>query len=374
MTENDVSVGKNYGLRDAMTLVRGHSPFSKLYLGVYRAVSRVVIPESRDLSFAAFGDLGRVFVNVKTRFTEMDGHRVPLELRYLTLSCAPDRQTALEYLYVTSSRFHTLLQLGTNAGADVIHETLVQEMPEGSDLSWYRQTHFESPRLPQNGRAPDQDAIGKLINAAWGLPEDERDRVERAAVQYETALGHWRPGGRPMALAHVFMGVEALVDAVIRHKCRIGSFKKDELMRQLGVSNESDLHAAVRRQIIFQGDQSTHRLAKAASDGIEHGFASWESIWRDTQASYDAAARYLRKAIISLLGLDTATIEVLCGPRFREVVEEGDRPSMTGFTNAGVAWWKDTDFRITLATPSVKTVDSNETEGTVRCEFGWRDG
>ena len=48
------------------------------------------------------------------------------------------------------------------------------------------------------------------------LLEKENGQVSRALRQYELALRQWHLGGEWLALSHLYMGVEALTEAVLR--------------------------------------------------------------------------------------------------------------------------------------------------------------
>jgi len=237
-----------------------------------------------------------MFLSLSTRFEDMDGFRVPRELRYIVVSHAPDdMEIAFDYLYGTAHRFHQGMQLAVNAAADILQETLVQEMQDFFPGSFFRQTEFNVPRLPRNGRAADGPLAGKVINASFGLPPNERNRWDRAADHYCIALSHWREGEIPLAMMHLYIGVETVCKAVSRNIQRRQGVTEANLIKRYGVENEkypdSALIHAIRLHDIFRGDAVTAKAARDASDGIEHGFADLEDVWNLSRKAYEKRPR-----------------------------------------------------------------------------------
>src|SRR3712207_4129436 len=72
--------------------------------------------------------------------------------------------------------------------------------------------------IPRRTRRINTDVTLAFIKAVGLSPEG--DRVFRAIGQYHMALMHWRLGEESLAMAHLYMGMEALVKAAIRTRCR----------------------------------------------------------------------------------------------------------------------------------------------------------
>ena len=100
---------------------------------------------------------------------------------------------------------------------------------------------------------------------------------------------------------------------------------------------------AVRRDVIFNGDEALARTARAASDGIEHGFKGWDEVWSLSRAAYVETAKCLREALIDMLALDSDVNSLLCGRRFAEILGEEVPYFSHGIYERRIDWrWKGT--------------------------------
>lgn len=103
-------------------------------------------------------------------------------------------------------------------------------------------------------------------------------------TQYALALGHWRPGHEILALAHLFIGMEALTPVALRRELSRSRLTEDELARSWGIeerragARRTRLAAEVRRRTLFRGDEETATKARKASDGLEHGFLEFARV------------------------------------------------------------------------------------------------
>ena len=131
----------------------------------------------------------------------------------------------------------------------------------------------------------------------------------RAVGQYALALGHWVFGAETLALAHLYMGIDALTPLAVAREAEKLGIEVDELAKPYGITEKRTavrktlIAAHVRRTILFQGDAETHRRAKDASDGFEHGYRDFAEIRTDARAARDMTARYLREAVLDLGGV-----------------------------------------------------------------------
>lgn len=387
MEPDDIAVAIDFGLRDAFDLVRAGSVINAevdqplMYLAVYRANSRIIVPEGEFIAFVSVGEHGRVLLSLTTRYEDLDGFRVPRELRYIVVSQAPDVAIAVDYLYDIAQRFHQTMQLTVNAAADLLQETLVQEEQDvfpGVPGAFFRQTEFAVSRLPRNGRIAVGPLAARIIDASFGLPEAERDRFDRAAAHYCIAVGHWREGEIPLAMMHLYIGVEAICEGVIRNIQRRHAVSEDDLITKYRVESEkyprTALVNAIRRKVVFQDDDAAYRAARSASDGIEHGYADFEEVWTKSREAYIKTAKYLRETLLGMLNLDDATMTTLCGPRFGEVLREEPRYFETGvFEGDSLTSWKQHDFRILDTVPFLRSMTVDQERGTYEFSFDWHN-
>ena len=145
----------------------------------------------------------------------------------------------------------------------------------------------------------------------------DSERLRRAANQYRLALDSWKLGRESIALAHLWMALEAITKARIRtelHRRNLATEK--ELAESLGVPLEH-LDPTVRRRLILEGDAECYKKAKEASDGFEHGFLDFNKIIENARDVRHRMANYVRKAILDMLELD---------PKDREALEKLDKP------------------------------------------------
>jgi hypothetical protein len=132
----------------------------------------------------------------------------------------------------------------------------------------------------------------------------------RALAQYLLALDNWFIGGESMSLAHLFIAAETLTPAVIRAECDERGITKEDLAREQNIDPATDekwrqeLHAAIRRERVFRADAETHRKAKEASDGLEHGFMELIEIHDRARAVAETTFSYVRECIIDLLKMN----------------------------------------------------------------------
>jgi hypothetical protein len=174
--------------------------------------------------------------------------------------------------------------------------------------------------LPRPGRNVDVAATAALALAVIDHPET--DRLRRAIAQYAMALGHWKMGHETMALAHLYIGMEALTPAALRRERDRTSLDNDALAVHYGIeerrqgSRITKLHAAVRRQGLFQGDDEATTKAREASDGFEHGFLDFAKVRTLAAEVRDRAARYLRAAVLDISEVDAAVRATLEAPPY----------------------------------------------------------
>ena len=168
-----------------------------------------------------------------------------------------------------------------------------------------------------DGRIVRRDLLEATCLAFFAV-QKEAGQVSRALRQYELALREWRLGGEWLALSHLYMGVEALTEAVLR-KARAdrGFTTSEELARSLGVNTDDPdrrrmqekFRGRVREQMIFDSDTDTYQTAKNASDGLEHGYLELDEVARHAVKCADKTFHHVRRTIIELLRLpsDVAT-------------------------------------------------------------------
>jgi hypothetical protein len=153
---------------------------------------------------------------------------------------------------------------------------------------------------------------------------DDQERLHRAAVHYALALGHWRPGHETLALAHLFMGMEALTPIVVQREAATRGVAVEALASELGIMERraglgrTRLEADLRRSILFQGDDDAATKAQKARNAFVHSFLAFPKVRELAADARDRTAGYLRAAIFDLTALDDETRAVLEQPPYDE--------------------------------------------------------
>jgi hypothetical protein len=159
-----------------------------------------------------------------------------------------------------------------------------------------------------------REAVVALLEALGVSAESKR--LRRAIGQYRMALDWWRQGLETLALAHLWMAVEALTKAKIRAECGArGLSTPQELAGSLGVPL-CGLDAAVRATLLLHGDAECYGKAKEASDGFEHGFLEFPTISALAKDVRHRMAAHVRSAILELCGVTGEALATLTGPPY----------------------------------------------------------
>lgn len=141
--------------------------------------------------------------------------------------------------------------------------------------------------------------VSRIVEAVF--QSAHREGVSRALAHYHEGLRHYHAGGEALALGHVFMAAEALREAALDSYCRRTGRSEAEIRAAEGHENRGHLLAWARREIIFAADHDTHRAAKKASDGMEHGHLPVGAVRALAESVCDAAFTHVRRAIADLI-------------------------------------------------------------------------
>jgi hypothetical protein len=167
--------------------------------------------------------------------------------------------------------------------------------------------------LPRPGRNAPVSATAALLQAV--ARHNETERLRRAIAQYAMALGHWKMGHETLALAHLFMGMEALTPSALRREKERTGLNDAALTAQYGSDDVRQLSALVRRNVLFQGDDDAATKASRRAMVSSTGFSTSPVRTLATEAR-DRTATYLRTAIFDIADLDPDTRGVLEAPPY----------------------------------------------------------
>lgn len=251
----------------------------------------------------------RVRLAAFTRYTGDEVLHVPRELVFHFEIEAEDIDEAIVIGTEAASWLRPILAFTTNAevGEPRIH--VAYEMQPSSEdgrqfLQFYR--HFRDEESPQRGRFIDNVHAEAVVAMIGG--EDEQ-RLWRTLSQYAFALENWTFGSEFLALNHLWIGVENLSKATLRHMGRSSGKSEKQLAASYGIDTaedknwKRDLLIEIRQQSIFQGDLKTHQLARQVSDGFEHGFRPANEIQSEAAEVCHKVFDYLRAAVLDVLQL-----------------------------------------------------------------------
>jgi hypothetical protein len=248
-------------------------------------------------------DVGPTSLIFRTRYSE-EGHEAPvprelwIEVRGAT---AAEFDATINAYARAAHSFLGFIALSANAAVEDPEVKIAFDNTAGRDeRPYFAQFVPEARGVPLPGRSIDGNATAAFLDCFNG--HSEFDRLIRAVEQYRTALVNWRPGREILALAHLFMGMEALTKVALRQELETEQLSNPAELATLWGIDIKALDGEVRRRILFRGDAETAAKAKKASDGFEHGYLPAVDIRQLATAARDKTAEYLRTAILDLAG------------------------------------------------------------------------
>jgi hypothetical protein len=203
----------------------------------------------------------------------------------------------------------TMISFCVNAFVPPPDPMLAYECSPGLERRLFWQRHMQ-PRIDElrPKRRIDVGPLFPFLHAAFSSSDAER--IGRAVSHYQMALSYWSTRGQPLALAHLYMALEALgpvAERRQREKLGIATDKDHAQSRGVDVSksNWKDvLLGWIRRDVLCGGDKATYDAARKASDGLEHGFMPLPEYRGAASAHTPTLLGHVRRAALSLLDLD----------------------------------------------------------------------
>lgn len=285
------------------------------------------VPPGKGLLIAPIAsDYGNYELRVQTRTDEESKFQSPLprELWIEVTGPAPSIEIAINLSVAAADQFVRQVAIAANAWQGLLTVHLGYESTPGTrERSFFQNWVVDERGLPRPARTFDPDLVMRVLVALSEMPTADQPRIMSAITQYSDALEYWKPGGELYALAHLYMGVEAITPAVIGAEVgKRGLTNRRALERAVleaprpslrlrvarwiypkagGQKQSALLDTWARREIIFRGDDKTYRTAKRASDGLEHGFEHHGEVHRLAVQCLEKCAYYLRRAILETL-------------------------------------------------------------------------
>jgi hypothetical protein len=287
------------------------------YLVVSRAQSGVRFPKDAPLILEQFPtELGRVDIIIQTRLAPLAGisKPVPMGLMAEVRGSAPSLDDAVqEFSRAVQSLCPVFSFIGNSTIEDMVPEIGYEVTPGVTDRDFFQQFLSEERLLIIERRRIPTDLTVRILDNF--LHHAEAERIRRALAQYYQALRNWEPGQEVLAVAHLWMGVEALTPVVVRR------FALEQKIDRAGMASlwqvdERQVEAEARRLLIMQGDSDAYSTARRASDGFEHGYLGFLELRKHADQVRLKVAEYLRQAIINELALDKSDAAALLAPPF----------------------------------------------------------
>jgi hypothetical protein len=248
-----------------------------------------------------------VEVVLSTRFEDAGlTDLIPRELTFEVYLEATDADAAVAQAGAIASGLAALVSFAVNAFVPAAEPFLAYEVAPGLTRRrfWQRHVTFQQG-VPRPSRMLKEELLFPLLQAFFASPH--AGRIGRAASQYHVALSHWTTAGRPLALAHLYMALEALTPVVEeRARDRLGLATKEDHARHRGVDVSqrnwiSVLEGWVRRDLLCRGDSVTYKAAREASNGFEHGFMDLPKYRAAAEQYARPLMNYVREAVLDLL-------------------------------------------------------------------------
>jgi len=225
---------------------------------------------------------------------------VPRELWIEAKGNANSLNEAIESFTNTTSTLLAIISFCMNGYAGESQFSIGYEItPNIKKREFFEQFIQDERNLPLPSRKIAPNLILPVIDKLSQHRFNER--LLTAIGQYVIALEYWKLGSETLSTAHLFIGMETLVKIVRQLEIEKNHLTTSEELANAWGIQVADLDSKIRQNILFDGDLSTHRDAKKASDGFEHGFLSFNQIRPLAIGVRDKTAYLLRRAIIDIL-------------------------------------------------------------------------
>lgn len=278
-------------------------PMNKEYVVVIRAGDRLRLAPNEELRIDFKAKEQVIALTFRTRYMD-EGFdtAVPRELWIDVRGQAPSLNDAATQFTNLAMFFTTIISFCANGYAGDCRFHLAYDNTPGSKEREFFEQFVEDERgLPHPSRRIRPASITDFITTLAG--HEHTMRLRRAIVQYVLALKYWSTGEEILAVAHLFMGMEALVPIIRSTEITRHGFDSTQQLADYWGIPLNGLDSKIRRDNLFQGDHECHREAKKASDGVEHGFLGFDEVRPLAISVRNNTAKYLRDAIIELLEL-----------------------------------------------------------------------
>jgi len=277
------------------------------YLVVSRAQSGIRLGKLNPLRLQQFPtSFGPADITIATRLVHIAGFTKPIPMGMMAevRGVAPSLDHALEEFTRSAQSICAVLAFAGNSPIeDMRPEIAFDASPGVAEREFFQLFLPEERVLFIERRRLSSELVFRTLTAFLHHPEVER--LRRAIGQYYQALRNWEPGQETLALAHLWMGIEALTPVVLRRVLNAERLDREGLATKWEVEPRH-IDAEARKRLLLHGDAIAYEKAKVASDGFEHSFLAFDEVHAHSDAVRDGIAEHLRRSILDELALDPA--------------------------------------------------------------------
>jgi hypothetical protein len=279
-----------------------------IYRVIGRAPATVIFRQGDSLEIPYTRDGKSAKIVISTRYLNA-GFEIPVPGDLMVVVDA-EADTATEaYTWLTVGReMASLISIATNAAIKPIEGEIAYDITPGKQKRELFQRFIEGENIAFSSRSVPMNETMDLFESIVG--NEHRDRLLRAIAQYNEALLRWAYGSELLIMSHLWMGVEAITKAYLRHHIEKRQIAELDLAAEWGfkpngghMKQDQFLTSEARVRLVCQGDVLHHRIARQVSDYFEHGLENFGTLFEPSRNALIPIARYLREAIFIVSGM-----------------------------------------------------------------------
>jgi hypothetical protein len=269
------------------------------YVTVLRASSAIRIPPDQHFQYNLDNDGELWQLTFRTRYlSDGPGRTIPRELWVEVVGPADNLDDAMRRAQGFANVGASILSVGMNAAIDPLPiEYSFHSSGERSNHEFHQNFLLDETGYPRTARVLKPEPVSMLIGSLSIHPKC--DRLFRAIAQYELALRSFTPGQETIAVAHLWMAVEALTPVALEQELELMNLDRDGLVASWSIDKRR-LDPEVRRRLLLDGDTQLYSEAKRASDEFEHGYGEFAKIHTTSTLVRDKLSTYVRHSIFRL--------------------------------------------------------------------------
>lgn len=281
-----------------------------IYRVIGRAPATVIFRQGDSIEVPYTRDEKSAKVVISTRYLNA-GFEIPVPGDLMVVVDAEADSATEAYTWLTVGReLASVISIATNAAIKPIEGEVAYDITPGKKKREMFQRFIEGEKIAFTSRSVPMNETMDLFEAI--VSSKHRDRLLRAIAQYNEALLRWSLGNELLVMSHLWMGVEAITKAYLRHHIEKHQITEADLADEWGYSpkggymkQEQFLTSEARVRLVCQGDALHHKIARQVSDYFEHGLENFGKLFEPARDALVPIACYLREAIFTVAGMST---------------------------------------------------------------------